>query len=160
MTKSKQAGYTLIEILVVLSIIVIFSALSLAYYREFDEQRKLDAEAKQLVDVLNLASKKSSSADLSPNPCSDFQGYRVNISNLTTYKLQFNCGGSYSDIQSYTLRSGLTFLESDVGSDVLFKPLSAEANSSTITITNIVTNKCIKIQVNPVGTVEELPSCP
>lgn len=156
MTKSKQAGYTLIEILIVLSIIVIFSALSLAYYREFDEQRKLDAEAKQLIDVLNLASKKSSSADLSSNPnCSDFQGYRVKIQNTTTYRLQFKCGISYSNIQSYTLRTGLNLS----GPNVLFEPLSAETNSSTVTITNTVTSKCINIQINPVGTVEELP-CP
>lgn len=153
----KNDGYTLIELLIVLSIIVIFSALSLAYYRQFDEQRKLDAEAKQLVDVLNLASKKARSADISPySSCTDFQGYRVKIKNSTRYKLQFNCGGSYSDIQFYDLRAGLTLS----GSDVVFKPLSAETDSTTIIkITNSVINKCINIQINPVGTVEEVPNC-
>lgn len=157
---TKKSGFTLIELLIVLSIVVIFSALSLAYYREFNEQRKLDAEAKQLIDVLNLASKKSRASDLSPNPsCSDFRGYGVNIQDLTThntYKLQFKCAAELSDVQLYKLRDGLTLS----GLGVLFMPLFAETNPSTITITNTVTGKCINIQINQVGTVEELPNCP
>lgn len=160
--KTKQSGYALIEILIVLSIIVLFSGLSLAYFRGFDEQKKLDAEAKQLIDVLNLAQKKSTAADLSPNlNCSDFQGYRVNIQTTTSYALEFNCTGSYSTVQSYALRSGMTL--SGIGTNILFKPLSAGtnlSNSITTTITSSTTGKCIKIQINPVGTVEELSNCP
>ncbi len=155
----KSLGYALIEILIVLSIIVLFSALSLAYYRGFDEQKKLDAETKQLIDILNLASKKSSSADLPPDlSCSNFLGYQVISMTTTTYTLRINCGGGYTDIQSYTLRTSLTF--SGPLAAVLFNPITAEANSSTFTLTNTVTNKCIYIQINPVGTVEERPNCP
>jgi len=161
-----SVGYTLIEILIVVSIIVLFTGLSLAYYRGFDEQRKLDAETKQLIDILNLAEKKSVAADLSPlglNPsCSDFRGYWVSLTG-TSYSLKLNCAGVDTLIQTYTLGSGMTLLVSDATvTDILFKPLYSGTNLSTpisVTLTNSSNNKCTKIQINPVGTVEQLPNC-
>lgn len=154
---TKQSGFALVELLIVLTIIIIFAGLSLAYYRNFDEQKKLEGEAKQLVDVLNLASKKAHASDLSPDPnCSTFLGYRVIITTSSTYELQFNCGGSYSTIQEYSLQSGVSFLIA--GTSVLFKPLSVGTNLTnpvTTTLKNSAINKCREIQINPVGTVEE-----
>lgn len=156
-------GYALIEIIIVVAIIVLFSALSLGYYRNFDEQKKLDGEIKQFTDVLDLASSKSSSGDLSPNPScvDDFQGYGVQIINDASYSFRFNCGGVYTTIQTYTVRPGLTLL--GAGTDILFKPLTAETNlgiPTDIIFTSSTINKCIRIQISPQGVVEEMPTCP
>lgn len=163
--KIRQLGYTLIELLVVISIIVIFSALFLANYRDFVKERKLDSEAKQLIDALDLASKKTSSPDFSPDVasvCTDFQGYKVTFDSATSYSLKFTCTG-ISDIlvQTYTLSSGITI--SSPTSSILYKPLNAGTNlvvATSITISNPTNGRCKKIQVNPIGTVEQLSTCP
>lgn len=153
----KQSGFALLELLIVLSIIVVFAGLSLAYYRNFDEQKKLEGEAKQLVDVLNLASKKANVSDISPMlNCSSFLGYRVVIATPTSYELQFNCGENYSKVQEYLLKPSMSFVLA--GTSVLFKPLSAGTNliiPATTTLKNTAINKCIEIQINTVGTVQE-----
>lgn len=161
----KQAGYTLIELLVVLSILVFFSALSLAYYRGFEEERKLDSETKQLIDILDLASKKTSAPDFSPDAtssCTDFQGYKVTLDSATAYSLKFTCQGNPDIlVQTYTLSAGLTL--SGDSSSILYKPLNAGTNLSalsTITINSPASGRCKKIQINPIGTVEQLPTCP
>ncbi len=158
---NQRSGYTLLEILIVVSIISMFTALSIGYYRNFDDQRKLDGDTKQVIDVLNLAANRANSGDLNPNPiCPDFQGYAVTIGTSNTYSLQFNCGNVYTAIQNYRLDSGLCFVE--VGTNVLFKPLTAGTNllrSTGITINSLALSKCQQISVDPAGTVNEAPSC-
>ena len=167
---TSRTGYTLIELLIVIFIIVLFSGLSLAYYRNFDEQRKLDAEAKQLMEVLSLASKKANSSDLTPNSsCIDFRGYRVLIESPATYTLEFACVEdpvnnpgviNYRLIQRQTTQPGISL--SGSGTSILFKPLSSGTNLTTeaaIVLTNSATGKCTTVQVNPIGTVEQTSNC-
>lgn len=157
----QRTGYALIELLIVIFIITLFSALSLAYYRSFDEQRKLDAGAKQLMEVLSLASKKANSSDLTPNSsCTDFRGYRVLIESPATYTLEFNCAESYQLIQRQTTQPGISL--SGSGTSILFKPLSSGTNLTTeaaIVINNSSNGKCTVVQVNPIGTVERTSNC-
>jgi len=156
-----EKGYTLIELLIVIAIIALFSGLSLAYYNNYTDDRKLAGEAKQLVDVLNLAYKKATAVDLTPNSsCSDFRGYVVTFPPLTpstTYSLNFNCDGSNQLVSQYSINIGVVINSASVNS-ILFKPLSAGTNlagDATITLKNSNISKCIDIWVHIVGTVEE-----
>jgi prepilin-type N-terminal cleavage/methylation domain-containing protein len=150
-------GYTLLEIIVVVTIISLFTALSIGYYRNFDEQKKLDGDVKQFIDVLNLAANKANSGDLNPNPnCTDFQGYSVLISSTTSYSLEFNCGDVYTEVQAYNLKSNISFTGTDA--NILFKPLTGGTNlirQASVTFTNNATGKCKKILINPLGGTEE-----
>ncbi len=159
-----EKGYTLIEIILVVAIIALFSGLTLAYYNNFNEDRRLTAEAKQLVDVLNLAYKKANSADLTPNSaCTTFAGYDVVFytGSPSSYKLFFNCGTDQM-VSQYNLANGIV-ISNTTAKSILFKPLSAGTDltaPATITITNNISGKCKKMQINPAGTIEELSTCP
>ena len=52
-------SFTLIELLIVISIISILSTVGLAYYNKYGEEVKLKNSANQLADVLELAKKKA-----------------------------------------------------------------------------------------------------
>lgn len=52
-----RKGFTLIEILIVTGIIIVITGFSLAAYRNFDETRKLQEVAKQVVGALELTKK-------------------------------------------------------------------------------------------------------
>ncbi len=156
-----EKGYTLIELLIVIAIIALFSGLSLAYYNNYTDDRKLAGETKQLVDVLNLAYKKATAVDLTPNSlCSDFRGYVVTFpfTPSTTYSLNFNCGGLNQLVSQYSINIGVVINSRTVNS-ILFKPLSAgtdlTSDPATITLKNSNISKCIDIWVHIVGTVEE-----
>ena len=60
----KSKGFTLIELIVVMGILSIFSGIFLARYNENASQLKLKNEAKKLIDVLELAKKKALNGDL------------------------------------------------------------------------------------------------
>jgi prepilin-type N-terminal cleavage/methylation domain-containing protein len=151
----KSKGFTLIEILVVISITLIFLGISLVQFNSYTEQTKLKNEAKKLIDVLELAKKKSLSADLVGN-CNNFTGYRVTVS-AGAYSLLFGCDSVYSVVQSYNLPTNITVTEGDV--DYNFSPLMNNPSfiSNTIKLQNSsigTANKCIDISISPIGIVE------
>ena len=149
----KSKGFTLIELIVVMGILSIFSGIFLAQYNENASQLKLKNEAKKLIDVLELAKKKALTADLFDKNCTDFTGYRVIISS-GSYSLSFGCASVYSVVQNYNL---LTNITATVGTgNYNFSPLMINPNfiSNTIRLKNSAINKCVNISISPIGIVE------
>ena len=149
----KSKGFTLIELIVVMGILSIFSGIFLARYNENASQLKLKNEAKKLIDVLELAKKKALTADLFDKNCTDFTGYRVIISS-GSYSLSFGCASVYSVVQNYNL---LTNITATVGTgNYNFSPLMINPNfiSNTIRLKNSAISKCIDILVSPIGIFE------
>lgn len=133
----KEKSYTLIEIIVVIAIIAIISGIGLAYYNQFTEEKKLEAEVEKFVDVLNLARQKAISGQVDsacdlyipnlslvpPDPPKAFGGYRVRftdaapISNPSEiYQLRICCTNPcfvrspwnhVRDVSSYRLTSNI-----------------------------------------------------
>src|SRR3990167_11393660 len=89
----KEKGFSLIELIIVISIIIIFSGFSLAAYNNFNEDRRLDEEASKLVDVFNLAAKKSAAGEIDSVYCTGiFHGYITKLSPQTnSYSLAQCC---------------------------------------------------------------------
>lgn len=149
----KSTGFTIIELLVVISIMLVFIGTTLVQYNNFTEQTKLRNEAKKLIDVLELAKKKAFSADLFDKNCVNFSGYRIIISS-DSYSLSFGCASVYSVVQNYNLSTNIT---ATVGTgNYNFSPLMNNPSfiSNTIRLKNSAINKCLNISISPIGIVE------
>ncbi len=149
-------GFTLIEILVVTTVIMIFSGMSLAYYNKLTADRDLQRSTEAVVNVLELAKKRAQAADLFAT-CTTYTGYRLLYVSTTSYRLQFCCEvacGTPSDVQTYTLESGNTFTSNF--SNVRFVPLtgaSSAASPSTIIISN--SSSCRRICISTSGAISQ-----
>lgn len=179
--KNTLCGYTLIELIIVIAIISLFSTLGLAQYNSYSEQARLKTEAQKLSGVLELARKKALAQDLGPScTANEFQGYQVKLgstsdgtsSDTNKYLLSLCCSGTCSEsasnrIQSYAFpNTNIVFGSAVVGTTgesfpypVQFYPSQAYSSlSSTLTLmlknsAITSTNKCIKITVSTIGVV-------
>jgi len=149
----KSKGFSLIELLVVISVMIIFIGGTLAQYNTYTEQIKLKNDAKKLLDVIELAKKKALTSDLQDKTCTDFTGYKVTIS-AGSCSLLFGCASVYSAVQSHNLSTNVS-ITTGTG-DLNFPPLMTGANITinTITLKNSVINKCVVISISAIGIVE------
>lgn len=167
----KNRGFTLIEILISITIIILFSGITLAYYNNFTEDQKLKSESKRLISVLALARKMASAGVISdPTQCDIsanyvFNGYKVTFTSDSSYTLQQSCSlcviinDNYvctpvtaPSIHTYSFDQGLVVKDLP---DILFQPLSlgAKSEESIIKLKNNL-NHCIDITVG-LSTIEE-----
>lgn len=168
----RTQAFTLLEILLVIFIISVFSGLSLPYFNASTNTKKLDQEAKQLIDVIELAKAKSSASEAVIPGCNIFRGYRVFFDNPSTqYRLRACCTNSaapaqlcttFRDIQTYQLQSGhsLTLSGSLTPPNTYIHfpnlKLGTTLNSNAvIRVNNVSINKCIRITVDRLGLVTE-----
>lgn len=158
-------GFTLIEIIIIIAIISLLFASSIAYYVQFSEQKKLTTEVQKLDDILHLMQKKAMAGEAVSEECESFSGYQVRFSG-NTYSTHFCCETSCMDvndtlINNYTLDSPLTLVPST--NTIYFKPLtgSIEGNDTiTIDITNPITTKCSRITIEKSDLIKLTDSCP
>ena len=155
----RRKSFTLIEILITITIVILFSGITLAYYNNFTEDQKLKSESKRLISVLALARKSASAGVSDPADCSIFDGYKVVISE-TNYILQRCCSSCViinnnyvctqdctNNVQTYNFDKNIKV---KTGIDILFQPLSLGAKTTPpdqniITIKNSL--KCIDITI-------------
>ena len=166
MVKNKlNLSFTLIELLITVTIIFIFSGLSLAYYNNFTQEQQLKNEAKKFVDVLELAKKKALVGDYGDS--NFLYGYRV-ITSTSYYRLvrcqNINCS-PYQEIKTFNIPSNISFLNTYY---IHFLPLTAKVNSNapsfpvSIQIRMSSINKCITVETTQFGIInlgETLISC-
>lgn len=159
----RKKGFMLIGIIIIVMVIGILSTLSLARYNDFTENNKLDNDASKLVDILELARKKTVSGD-NPTTCASFNGYGIANVDATSYKLQLCCSSdcsSYSDLNIYKLETTNSFTGNRP--EIKFAPLTGylhlpeESPGETLilTIKNRVINKCISINITYIGLITQ-----
>jgi prepilin-type N-terminal cleavage/methylation domain-containing protein len=93
MTKNK--GFTLIEILIVITLTVILFGIGLAQYMNFNRLQILEQAAQELKNNLRLAQTKAANGE-KPDGCGVLNGYRVSFfsGDPYTYTIQAICGGN------------------------------------------------------------------
>lgn len=152
--KRDLLGYTLIEILVVVSIMSILFTVGYANYRDFARRQALTASARQMKSNISLAREKAATGE-KPEGCTTLLGYNIRFSE-DGYSLEAVCSGTTISIKTVSLSS-------NVGSSVpstnpiFFKVLSKGTSLSedaTITLTQSESGKTENVVITPEGEVK------
>ena len=150
---AKNNGFTLIELIIVVATISLFVGISVAYYNNFSENKKLESEARKFANVLNLAKSKASSGESYSN-CNNFTGYRISV-NADNYTLNFCCNNSCTtQIMASDLPDDIEF-SSGTG-NITFKPIGGETNLTSdklIVLRDDSLNRNINITVSTFGNI-------
>lgn len=98
------AGFTLIELMVVISITAVLGTLGIAGYVNFNRTQVLQAASNEVVTILNLAKSRAQSQIKPPALCSSSQtldGYEVKITQPKDYALYLRCSGSSKQVDEW-----------------------------------------------------------
>lgn len=117
------SGFTLIELIIVFSVLAILSAISVASFVTYSRVQAINNDTKNIINIINLA-KSNANSQVKPAACSSnrvLQGYNVTfitstfitsgIINRNKYTLNVVCSGGspISSIQTYPLGKDITF---------------------------------------------------
>lgn len=146
----KKKAFSIIELLVVVSIVVLMTGLTIGHLRNRSEKELLRGEAQKMAEAIHFA-KKSSLSGLNPGNCSDtYTGNFVFYWDNNGYEVgPENC----NDLLTYEFENtGLLQIESSVDSPVIFKVFEGKPSSSaTLTIRHQKSNECIKVLITTNG---------
>jgi prepilin-type N-terminal cleavage/methylation domain-containing protein len=110
---SFKKGFTLIELIVVFSVIAITSTIGVASYVNYSKTQTLNQAGSDLATALNTAKSKSASAIKPPVQCAGsmtLNGYSVTVNiPAETYSLNVICSGITFPLTTTTLPAGVTF---------------------------------------------------
>ena len=148
-------GFTLIEILVVISITGFLVVMGIASYNEFNRRQILDQAAKNVLNDLRFAQSKASMGNKGKEDASEcvssdtLVGWKFEILSDTQYRIYGVCGSKpIFGTKTVNLPSSLIIS----GSTILFKPLNLGIDQDiTITITGYSNTK--RINVLKAGTI-------
>lgn len=110
---SNLRGFTLIELIVVFSVIAVLSTIGVASFVSYSRAQTLQQATNDFITVLNTA-KARASAQVKPSPTcistSALQGYSVTVNIVArTYSLNVICSGTTTAISTSTLPTNVSF---------------------------------------------------
>ncbi len=143
-------AFTLIELIVTLSIILIFVTLTIPNFNLYTQQLKLKNDGQKFVDIMELAKKKAVTSDLYDQNCSQFNGYRITL-NANSYILKFGCAGTYQNIQTYNFEARNSLILGTGDFDFPALGLNTNLSINTIRLKNTSINQCLDISVSRIG---------
>ena len=143
-------AFSLIEIIVTIDIIILFSVLTIPRYYKYSQQNKLKQQTTELAETLELAKKKAGVSELYNPACSDFRGYRITIAS-NSYSLNFGCGGTYEAIQQYDLASNTSVITGTGNFDFPRAGFGINISQGTIRLKDSYINECLDISITPLG---------
>lgn len=112
----KSLGFTLIELIVVISVAAVISVIGIAAFVSYNQTQLLNTAASDIANMFNLAKSRAASG-VKPTTCSSSQslnGYQIliNITNRT-YELNAICSPAASLIVRNTLPNPIIFSSAD-----------------------------------------------
>lgn len=112
MFKQQSIGFTLIEMLIAVSIMMLVFGGGIAGYTTFNDRQIVVSAVEDLKQHLNFARSKALSGDL--GGCSTLSGYRV-MTQVAGESMLLNispdCGGSFGNAKTYTFPPKLTITD-------------------------------------------------
>lgn len=135
-TRTGSVGFTLIEMMVVISIIALISGIGVARYNRFNRRQQVKESGKDFVSVLRNTQNRAITGDKPASGCMELEGFQVSPTlGGNQYTVDTVCDPEGSvEKEPKSLRSGLvSFI--DPSNSVTFAPLYGTAESdTTITI--------------------------
>jgi len=154
-----KSGYTLIEILVGMTIISLIFSVGYISYRDFARRQALEGSARRLEADLRLAQEQALTGkkptSLACSEAGALNGYDFYVETATSYKVQANCSGGLVDVKSVEVAEEVT-LSSSPGRftfNVLGRGTSL-STAATITLTQTATGNTFDITVSPEGEIK------
>ena len=152
-------GYTLIEVLVGMTIIGLIFSFGYVSYRDFARRQALLGSARRLKADLSLAQEQALSGEKPTSiACSgegSLNGYDFYVDSSTTYIIQANCIGGLVDDKVVEVSEEITL--SATPNRITFKVIGKGTNLSNpaiITLTQAVTGDTHTITVSPEGEIQ------
>jgi prepilin-type N-terminal cleavage/methylation domain-containing protein len=155
-----KKGYTLIEILITLTIIGLIFGFGYVSFREFSQRQALTGIARsikgdlRLAQELALAGKKPTGANC--NTPNILNGYYFRRNSNTNYTIEANCSGGIMQVKSVNMPADITLTSLSLN-PLLFKILGEGTNitgSATVTLTQVSTGKTRIITVTQGGEIK------
>lgn len=143
------AGFTLIEIIVVFSILSVLSAVGLASFVTYSRTQAVTNERNNLILTLNVAKARAQS-QVKPSNCDTqtLNGYQVSINTINnTYSLIADCSTADAVISTTRLSSNITF-QSTSETTYSFPVLTGGVTGGTIVITGYGIVQTINVNTN------------
>lgn len=110
---TKQNGFTMIELIVVFSIMATLSTVGIASFVSYSRTQVLQQTTNDLVNVLNTAKTRAASQIKPSSSCSAtniLQGYSVSINIAArTYSLNIICSGTTTALSTIILPTNVSF---------------------------------------------------
>ncbi len=158
-----QKGYTLIEILVGLTIIGIVFGVGYVSFRDFSRRQALAGSAKAVQGDLRLVQEMAiigqKPDDPFCNPPNILNGYRFGVVSSSQYRLRADCtGGVAAVLKLVTLPSDIT-ISTPSPNPIIFKVLGQGTNipsgqNATLVLTQAGTNRTFTITVSSGGEIK------
>lgn len=156
----KLPGYTLLELLVVISLITIAFGFGFARYQDFQRRQQLQAVVRQIQSDLRLAQEYSLAGrkpmEPAGNACetSTLNGYVFDRVNSTSYQIEANCEGGDVTVRGPVTIDNATITISSSNS-FLFKVLGKGVDrSATVTVTQTSTGVSSQISISQAGEIK------
>lgn len=149
------ASFTFIELIIIVAVVILFFGFSLGYYTKYGEQKKLEGDSRNFVEMLELAKKKIASGDKPNSDCLLSSVTVMYDSSTSEYSMSAQCPTDVSLVPAQKLSgSAINFLSSG---SVVFKPFGAQTiySSACILLKNASTNTCRQITLEASGVVTE-----
>lgn len=145
-----EKGFTLLEIVIVLSVLTILSTIGIASFSSGSKAASVDGALNDVLSTLNLARSRAIS-QFKPAECEGvLEGYKVIINSNKSYSLNLKCKLSNTPISGYpkTLPDNITFNAEAVQTSFFFLILTGRVEierQDTIYILGYGKKKSIKV---------------
>ena len=154
----RERGYTLLELLVVIFILIMVFTLVQANYRDYSRRKALEDAARRLEADLRLAQQYALSGNR-PAGCTVLNGYKVSIdTSSNSYSIVADCSPDIAVFgKANIVFSGIT-LSTSGGDSIKFKSIGHGTNipsgsTVVITLTQTSTSNAKTLTVNTAGEV-------
>jgi prepilin-type N-terminal cleavage/methylation domain-containing protein len=156
--KLPHTGFTMIEMMIVMMIMIIFFGLGYANFRDFQRRQTLESVARMIRTDLTQAREYAFSG-VKPAGCDVLQHYVFSRTLATQYQIRGNCANSSTPIKTVNLASGITItMNNSMPNPLRFMPISNGTNVPTtctgtcaIRLTQTSSGNIIDINVTSTG---------